>query len=228
MMRSLFLIFISFLLLDCTMPVQTTNKADVNYVALGDSYTIGTGAEPNEAWPSVLTKHLNEAGIKTELLANPSRNGFSTQNLIDIELPVFDKSDANFVTLLIGVNDWVRNVPTETYHKNLVFIIDHILKKLKDKKRLLLVTIPDFGVTPQGAMYGSGRNISAGISEFNEIIKTEAQKRDLVCVDIFALSKAMKDEPSLIANDGLHPSAKEYAEWEKLIFPAAQTLLEKK
>ncbi|MGZ3932318.1 MAG: SGNH/GDSL hydrolase family protein, partial [Bacteroidia bacterium] len=194
---------------------------------LGDSYTIGTGADPGEAWPSVLTKHLNEAGIKTELVANPSRNGFSTQNLIDSELPVFDKADVNFVTLLIGVNDWVRNVPTETYHKNLIFILDHVLKKLIDKKRLVLVTIPDFGVTPQGALYGSGRNISNGISEFNDIIKAEAEKRKLVCVDIFELSKSMKDNPGLIAEDGLHPSAREYSEWEKLIFPAVQTLLEK-
>ncbi|MGZ3885498.1 MAG: SGNH/GDSL hydrolase family protein [Bacteroidia bacterium] len=199
----------------------------VKYIALGDSYTIGTGADPGEAWPSVLTKHLNEAGIKTELVANPSRNGFSTQNLIDSELPVFDKADVNFVTLLIGVNDWVRNVPTETYHKNLIFILDHVLKKLIDKKRLVLVTIPDFGVTPQGALYGSGRNISNGISEFNDIIKAEAEKRKLVCVDIFELSKSMKDNPGLIAEDGLHPSAREYSEWEKLIFPAVQTLLEK-
>jgi lysophospholipase L1-like esterase len=28
-----------------------------------------------------------------------------------------------------------------------------------------------------------------------------------------------------VAKDGLHPSAKEYAEWEKIIFPPALELL---
>jgi acyl-CoA thioesterase I len=206
---------------------MSQNKETIRYFALGDSYTIGTGAKINENWPTLLTKHLNGAGIKTELIGNPSRNGFSTQNLIDYELPEFDKSNANFVTLLIGVNDWVRGIDSKTFHKNLSFIIDHVLSKLSDKKNLILVTIPDFGVTPEGKNYGNGRNISNGIGEFNDIIREVAKKHNLGCVDIFEISKQMKDDPELVANDGLHPSAKEYAVWEKLIFPEAKKLLEK-
>ncbi len=208
----------------------TTGMKDksVKYVALGDSYTIGTGANPNEAWPNLLTKHLNDAGIKTELIANPARNGFTTQNLIDIELPEFDKSDANFVTIQIGVNDWVREVTATNFETNLVFILDHVQKKLKDnKKRIVLVTIPDFGVTPQGSKYSKGRDISAGITEFNDIIKAQAQKRELSCVDVFKISQNMKDMPLYIAADGLHPTAREYAVWENLILPVAKSVLEK-
>jgi acyl-CoA thioesterase-1 len=199
----------------------------VKYVALGDSYTIGTGANTNEAWPVLLTKHLNDAGIKTELVANPSKNGFSTQNLIDMELPVFDKSGATFVTLLIGVNDWVREVNATTYTKNLIFILDHVQKKLPNKNNILLITIPDFGVTPQGAYYSNDRDVSKGITEFNNIIKAEAKKRGLPLVDIFEISKQMKDNTELTAKDGLHPSAKEYAIWETLILPEVKKLLSK-
>jgi lysophospholipase L1-like esterase len=199
----------------------------VKYIALGDSYTIGTGANENEAWPVLLTKHLKEAGIKTELVANPSKNGFSTQNLIDMELPVFDKSGATFVTLLIGVNDWVREVNATSYKKNLIFILDHIQKKLPNKNNILLITIPDFGVTPQGAYFSNDRDVSKGITEFNNIIKAEAKKRGLSVVDIFEISKQMKDNTELTAKDGLHPSAKEYAVWETLIFPEAKKLLSK-
>jgi len=199
-------------------------KTNIKYVPLGDSYTICTGATELESWPTNLTKHLNENGIKTELLFNPSRNGFTSQNLIVIELPKFDKSDCNFATILIGVNDWVREVSAKDFHKNLNYIIDHVSKKI-DKKRILLITIPDFGVTPQGKLYGGGRDISKGISEFNDIIKTEAKKRGITVVDIFKISQSMKDRTDLVANDGLHPSAKEYAEWEKLIFPAVKSLL---
>ncbi len=200
-------------------------KETIKYVSLGDSYTICTGATEAESWPTIMTKHLNEKGIKTELLFNPSKNGYSTQNLIDNELPKFDKSECNFVTILIGVNDWVREVSKEDFHSNLNYIIDKVIAKKIDKKRIILITIPDFGATPQGSLYGGGRDITKGITEFNDIIKAEAKKRDLALVDIFKLSQGMKGRTDLVAADGLHPAAKEYAEWEKLIFPVAHKLL---
>ena len=204
------------------------NKKPIKYIAFGDSYTICTGtSQVSEQWPSLLTKHLTEAGIKTELTANPSRNGFSTQNLIDNELPLLANQNIDFATLLIGVNDWVRQTDINTYHKNLNYSIDEIQKKLSNPSHLILITIPDFGVTPQGALYGSGRDISKGIAEFNAIIKSEAQKRGLPCVDVFPLSKAMLTDKTLVAGDGLHPSAREYALWETLIFAEAKKLLSK-
>ncbi len=203
-----------------------TEKTPLKYIAFGDSYTICTGTSSDEQhWPNNLAKHLTEGGITTTLISNPSRNGFSTQNLIDHELPLLKNTTIDFATLLIGVNDWVRVVDINTYHKNLNLCIDEIQKKLSNKKHLILLTIPDFGVTPQGALYGSGRNISAGISEFNNIIKSEAKKRGLVCVDLYPVSLQMKNNKDLVAADGLHPSAKEYAIWENLILPEAKKLL---
>jgi acyl-CoA thioesterase-1 len=96
---------------------------------------------------------------------------------------------------------------------------------LPNKKRLLVVTIPDFGVTPTGHKYARGRNIHEGIMQFNKIVTEEAHKRGLQVVDIFPISKKMGEDKSLVGKDGLHPSAKAYAEWEKIIFPAAQALL---
>lgn len=123
------------------------------------------------------------------------------------------------------MNDWVRGADKNTFTKNLQFILDHVQGKLADKSKIVLITIPDFGVTPQGKNYGSGRNISNGIEEFNTIIKNEGIKRGLPVVDIFKLSKDMGTDPQLVAADGLHPSAKEYALWETLIFPVTKTLL---
>ena len=66
------------------------------------------------------------------------------------------------------------------------------------------------------------------IDELTKLVKeqqeAEAKKRQLGVVDIYPLSKEMGNDRSLVAEDGLHPSAKEYAEWEKLIFPAALEL----
>jgi acyl-CoA thioesterase I len=206
---------------------QDTRDEKIRYVAIGDSYSIGEGASPNESWPALLTRHLNEKGLRVELVANPSRTGWTTKEAIDRELPVFVRARPNFATLQIGVNDWVQGISEETFRKRFALLVDRILGVLTSKNRLLIVTIPDFSVTPTGARYGYGRDISEGILRFNQIIIEEAKRRELRVVGVFQLSKEMKNDSSLIAADGLHPSAREYAEWEKVIFPAALELLRK-
>ncbi len=202
-------------------------QTPVRYVALGDSYTICTGAEPNQSWPYLLAEHLKKNKVDIQLIANPSHNGWTTGDLIEKELPVLDKSNATFVTLLIGVNDWVQGISAADFKSKLIRIVDHIQQQLPDKSKLLLITIPDFGVTPTGAQYSGGRDISVGISAFNNIIQEEAHKRQLTVVDLFEISKQMGKDSSLIAVDGLHPSAKEYAIWEALIYPTVEKLLRK-
>src|SRR6266566_7257340 len=201
---------------------QQKNKQDkrIRYMAIGDSYSIGEGASPDESWPALLTLHLNDKGLHVDLVANPSRTGWTTQQAIDRELPIFVESKPDFATLQIGVNDWVQGIDAETFRKNFTYLVDQMLAMLRDKNRLLVITIPDFGITPTGPRYARGRNISEGIASFNKIITEEATKRGLRVVDVFPISKQMGDDPSLVAADGLHPSAKEYAEWEKIIFPA--------
>ena len=227
--RVRFVRYICLLLLSGVVIQSTTNRmtsaAKIRYVALGDSYTICEGALADESWPVILTKHLREKGIDIELIANPSVTGWTTQNLIDRELPIFNSSNATFATLLIGVNDWVQKVDKEKFHYNLNYIIDQALKKLPNKKNLVLITIPDFSATPSGAKYGGGRDITEGIKEFNSIITAEAKNRGLKVVDIFPTTQQMKGKADLISGDGLHPSAKEYGLWEGLILPIVYNLL---
>ncbi|MCE3277916.1 MAG: lipolytic protein family [Bacteroidetes bacterium] len=200
-------------------------KRSYRYVPLGDSYTICTGTTEENSWPLIMTDHLKGNKINIELITNPARNGFTTKDVIEKELPVFVNSKPTFSTLLIGVNDWVQGVDTKTFQKNLIFIIEKVQATLPDKTKFILITIPDFGVTPTGSKYSGGKNISAGISEFNKIIIEEAKKRNLKTVDLFEISKEMGKDKSLVAEDGLHPSAKEYAIWEKIIFPIVYSLL---
>jgi lysophospholipase L1-like esterase len=206
---------------------EKIDKEKVRYAAIGDSYSIGEGASPNESWPAVLARHLNAQGLHLDLVANPSRTGWTTQQAIDRELPIFVAAKPNFATLQIGVNDWVQGVDAETFRKRFALLADQMLEVLPNKNRLLIVTIPDFGVTPTGPRYARGRNISNGILSFNKIVAEEATNRGLHVVDVFAISQKMREDLSLVAADGLHPSAKAYAAWERIIFPAALELLKK-
>ena len=201
------------------------NKDSIRYVALGDSYTIGEGVSEEQSWPSLLVNHLNEQSISIVLVSNPSVTGWTTQDVIDRELPIFDNADPQFATLLIGVNDWVQGVDKSVFKKNLNIILDRM--QLKVDKNIVLITIPDFSASRIGSQYAGGRDISKGIQEFNNIIKDEGKKRNIPVVDIFILSQGMKNNPELVASDGLHPSAKEYALWENMIYPEVYNLLKK-
>jgi acyl-CoA thioesterase I len=214
------------LLLSNFLMAQPKNEQDrTRYAVIGDSYSCGEGATPKESWPALLTQHLNVQGLHVDLVSNPSVTGWTTKDAVDKELPKFVNSNPNFATLLIGVNDWVQGIDETTFRNRFSYLVDQMLAVLPNKKRLLVVTIPNFGVTPTGPKYARGRNIHEGILRFNQVVTEEARKRGLEVVDIFPLSKQMGHDKSLIAKDGLHPSAKEYAEWEKIIFPVALELL---
>jgi lysophospholipase L1-like esterase len=216
-----------FLLFVSTIAMAQTNvgKEKIRYAVIGDSYSCGEGAKPSESWPALLTAHLKQQGLNIDLVSNPSVTGWTTKDAIDKELPKFVNSNPNFATLLVGVNDWVQGVDEVSFRNRLSYLLDSMLAVLPNKKRLLLVTIPDFGVTPTGHKYSRGRNIHQGIMQFNKIVIEEAHKRGLQVVDIFPISKKMGEDKSFVAKDGLHPSAKTYAEWERLIFPSALELL---
>ena len=200
---------------------------EIRYVAVGDSYTIGTGVRGKDAWPMVLTEHLKSRGIPIKLIANLGRNGFSSQNAIDVELPAFKQLKPNFATILIGTNDFVRGVGPMSFRLNLQTLLDDIIRVLGHKDRLIVLTLPDFSVTPMGKSFGSSPIMSAGLLQFNQIIKEEAKKRHLTVVDLFPVSQEMISDPALIAADGLHPSSQEHLIWARMIFPAAEKILKK-
>ena len=204
-----------------TSPVQ----AAIRYVAIGDSYTIGTGAQPDEAWPVLITKYLRTNKIPIELVGNLGRNGWTSYQLIDQELPALKELQPDFVTILIGVNDWVQGVGANVFQRKFSQALDELLKIIPNPQRILVITIPDFSMTSVGKQYANGRNISQGILEFNQIIIQEAQKRKLQVFDLYPISQDFGKDPSLIASDGLHPSAKGYAMWADFIGPEAEGLL---
>ncbi len=197
----------------------------IKFVPVGDSYTKCEGATKEESWPLLLTSHLKESGVDIELTANPAKTGWMTGHVIELELPLFEQYHPNFSTLLIGSNDFVQDVSISEFSANLKTIIDRMQKVLTDPNKLILLTIPDFSVTQIGEILAGEKDTEKGIQEYNQIIFKEGQERGLPVVDLFPISKGMKNDPELVSNDGLHPAAKEYALWEKEIFPVALKLL---
>jgi lysophospholipase L1-like esterase len=195
----------------------------LRYVALGDSYTIGTGTRAAaERWPDQLVARLAAGSL--ELVANLGVNGFTSGDVFDVELPKLAALRPEFATLLVGVNDVVQGVPEATYRANAALILDNLLALLA-ANRIVVVATPDYTVTPQGAAYGDPTLQAAGIRRNNEIMQELAAARGIAFVDIHDLSLRAASHPSLVAGDGLHPSGAQYALWVDRIAPVVASLL---
>ena len=202
-------------------PTSSVREGALRYVALGDSYTIGTSVSSAESWPSQLVARVADL----ELVANLGVNGYSTDDLIVGALPKVGGLEPEFVTLLVGVNDVVRGMPEQRYAANLVLILDELLGQLP-ADRILCVATPDYTVTPQGAAFGSPDEQRAGIVRFNRRLGELCEARGIRFMpEIFEISEAAATDRSLVADDGLHPSGAQYALWVDAIQPVVEDLL---
>jgi len=198
----------------------------IQYIPFGDSYTAGHGASPDQAYPVLLVNDLNKDGVPINMIVNEGLGGHTTGQAVQQEIPVFDTSHATFASILLGANDWGQYVDTATFRSNYIQMIDDIQAKLPVKTNILIITMPDISATPGGRAQANGRDIVEDVVYMNYIIEQEASHYHLPVADIFPLSQEMHNNPSLIASDSLHPSAKEYARWEQLvILPAALKML---
>jgi acyl-CoA thioesterase I len=192
----------------------------VRYVALGDSYTIGTSVAASDRWPDQLVARI--PGL--ELVANLGVNGFTSGDVIDLELPRLPGLEPELVTLLIGVNDVVQGVPEPVYRGNVADILETLTAAV-GAHRVLVVTTPDYTVTPAGADYGDPATQSKAVRRNNAVNAELATARGIEVVDIYDISIRAGTDRSLVASDGLHPSGAQYALWVERIAPAVESLL---
>jgi acyl-CoA thioesterase-1 len=204
--------------------VTAARPAPTRYVALGDSYTIGTSVAPADRWPDRLVAALGGDPPTLSLVANLGVNGYTSTDLIRDKLPVVARLDPGFASVLIGVNDVVQGVPSAAYRANVATILDALLGRLTPD-RIVTVAIPDYTVTPAGADYGDPRQQHDGIVVNNEIMARAAAVRGIPFVDIFDLSSLAATDRRLVADDGLHPSGAQYATWVERIAPVVAALL---
>jgi lysophospholipase L1-like esterase len=202
------------LLASCT----SMNEPASRYLALGDSYTIGESVPAADRFPHQLAREL---GIGEPQIV--AKTGWTTDELnaaIDAADP---QGPFDLVTLLIGVNNQYRGRDAEQYRGEFVGLLQRAIGFAGgDAKKVIVVSIPDWGVTP----FAEGRDraaIAAALDRYNAINREEALRAGARYVDITPVSR--RDDPSLVAEDKLHPSARQYSEWVRLILPEARSVL---
>ena len=202
-------------------PSTRSGEERVRYVALGDSYTIGTAVDEADRWPNQLAARISDL----ELVANLGVNGYTTADLITDQLPRLDELRPELVSLLIGVNDVVQGVPDANYAVNVATILDELTDRLA-RDRIVCVATPDYTRTPRGAEFGNPDLQSDRIVRINAILREACELRRITFVpEIFEISQQASDDPALVAEDGLHPSGEQYRRWVEAIGPVVEVLL---
>jgi lysophospholipase L1-like esterase len=193
----------------------------MRFLALGDSYTIGESAAPEERWPVQLAALLGGRGFNIEPPLIIAVTGWTTDELSDGIDRANPQGVYDLVSLLIGVNNQYRGRNLDEYREQFAALLKRAIGFAGGRPdRVLVLSIPDWGVTPFAAGRDRGA-IAAAIDTFNAISREEAALTGAHYVDITPASRRAADDPSLIANDGLHPSGKMYTEWAQLALPAA-------
>ena len=201
--------------------------AQLSYLALGDSYTIGEGVAADGRWPAQLAAALRAEGV---LLADPTviaRTGWTTDELaaaIDAAEPL---GEFDFVSLLIGVNNQYRGRELDEYIRDFAALLERAIDFARGRAdRVLVLAIPDWGVTPFAAAQGRDPDrIARELDAFNAAARDVCANDHVAFVDIAAVSRTRGGEAAMLADDGLHPSAAMHAEWTRLALPVARRLL---
>lgn len=195
-----------------------SEPAKARYLALGDSYTIGESVAESERFPVQLAREL---GLSEPAII--AKTGWTTDELSAALDAVRLAGPFDLVTLLIGVNNQYRGRDAEQYRGELAELLQRAIGFAGgDAKKVVVVSIPDWGVTP----FAEGRDrakIAAEIDSYNAVNREEAARAGARYVDITPVSRG--GDRALVAGDGLHPSGKQYGEWVKLILPEARAAL---
>ncbi len=188
-----------------------------NYLAIGDSYTIGESVPPSKNFPNQTVALLKKAGITIEEPTIIAKTGWTTDELQEQLSRTRLAVPFDFVTLLIGVNNQYRGRSADEYAKQFEELLQEAIGYAGGNvKHVIVLSIPDWGVTP----FAEGRErkqIAKEINLYNSINERISKQYKVHYINITPFTREAVTDKTLVAKDGLHPSAKDYARWAEKV-----------
>lgn len=187
----------------------------MRFLALGDSYTIGEGVAEDQRWPNQWAASLRALGADVDAPRIIAQTGWTTDELSSAMDALEPLGSWDLVSLLVGVNNQYRGLSLDSYRDDFAALLERaIVLAGGDAGRVLVLSIPDWGVTPF-ARDGKRdlRRIADEIDDFNAINRELSEGRGAVWRDITDLTRDFGARRDMLADDGLHPSGAMYALW---------------
>jgi lysophospholipase L1-like esterase len=204
---------------------EVEKPQEIRMLALGDSYTIGEGVGESERWPVQLVAALRQQSLQVAEPLIIAQTGWTTDQLLAAIQHKDPSGTFELVSLMIGVNNQYRGRDVEEYGIQLRTLLQQAITFAGgEATRVIVVSIPDWGVTP----FAAGRDrslIAAEIDRFNAVNLEEARKAGARYVDVTPSSRQAATDRTLVVSDGLHPSPKMYEAWVRLALPEALAAL---
>ncbi len=205
------------------------HKTTLRYLALGDSYTIGDGVAASEAWPAQLAQDLRDEGVA---IADPqivAQTGWTTDELqAAIDATPLDPP-YDLVSLMVGVNDQYRNRPLDEYGEQFDALLQQAIGFAGGRaERVLVLSIPDWGVTPF-ALTEQDRtpaDIGDAVDAFNVTAFEVCARKGVAFLDITPISRECGVHEEMLVADALHPSAAMHSLWAREALPAVRAMIQ--
>jgi lysophospholipase L1-like esterase len=195
------------------------------YLALGDSYTIGEGVSLHESFPYQVVQLLRNKSLHIHAPEIVAKTGWTTLELAEHILHTKFSESYDFVTLLIGVNNQYRNLSAEDYKNDFEFLLKKALHFADDKNdHVIVLSIPDYSVTPF-VKEQDRKKIAEEIDTLNNINTAIAKQCKVNYINITESTRGAMNDTSLISEDRLHPSGKEYRNWAEQIAAHIERML---
>ena len=208
---------------------RPTPPRPLRYVAMGDSYTIGYGLPRQvDRWPNQLVRALKPV-VSLDLVENLAGQSAGTYEVIDEQLPVLEELDPG-----------PRDAPGgRQRHRHLATHRRGVPRQPRDDPRRPGRAAGDRTRAPASWTSWAAGPRRAGdharlhprpgpaarpepdgaaekVDRFNDILAEVAAERGIAVVDIAPISDLVARDQTLLTDDGLHPSAKQYAGWVEL------------
>ncbi|WP_224995016.1 SGNH/GDSL hydrolase family protein [Cesiribacter sp. SM1] len=191
----------------------------LQYLAFGDSYTIGEAVPEKQRWPVQLVEKLRSQGTDVEYPKIIATTGWTSGELLAAIEKENPASSYHLVSLLIGVNNQYRGYDLDLFREEFTSLVQKaIFYARKRTEGVFVLSIPDYGVTP----FAAEKNpplIAKEIEEYNKLSQHICQRLDVAWYNITDISKGAGSDHNLLAEDGLHPSGSMYAAWVEQIYP---------
>lgn len=199
-----------------------------NYLALGDSYTIGQSVCETCRFPKQLKDSLKNYLPSTDniFVKVVAQTGWTTTNLKNAIQAENLNSSYDLVTLLIGVNNQYQNKPFSLYETEFPELLQTAINLAKgDKNKVIVVSIPDYAFTPFGQSSSNPSSISSQLDNYNAFAKGHTESLDVTFVNITDITREGLNNPNLVASDNLHPSELAYSKFVERLLPIAKNIL---